>query len=43
MEKLSSIGGDKHEFCHVVICHLLSLSMFAVAKALTSLMHDFIE
>ena len=34
MEMLSSLGGDKHEF---------SLSMFAVAQALTSLIHDCIE
>ena len=39
MEMLSSIRGEKHEFCFVVI----SLSMFAVAKALTSPMHHCIE
>ena len=39
MEMLSSFRGDKHELCHVVI----KLSMFAVAQALTSLIHDCIE
>ena len=38
MEMLRSLGGDKHEFCLTVI----KLCMFAVAQALTSLMHDCI-
>ena len=38
MEMLSSFRGDKHEFCLVI-----KLSMFAVAQALTSLIHDCIE
>ena len=38
MEMLSSFRGDEHEFCLVI-----SLSMFAVAQALTSLIHDCIE
>ena len=38
MEMLSSFRGDKHEFLLS-----LSLSMFAVAQALTSLIHDCIE
>ena len=42
MEMLCSFRGDKHEFCLVVIKLLLLLS-FAVAQALTSLMHDCIE
>ena len=36
---LSSLRGDKHEF----VLLSLSLSMFAVAQALTSLIHDCIE
>ena len=39
MEMLSSFRGDKHEFCLAA----LSLSMFIVAQALTSLIHDCIE
>ena len=39
MEMLRSFRGDKHEFCLAVI----KFSMFAVAQALTSLMHDCIE
>ena len=39
MEILSSFRGDKHEFCLVVI----KFKMFAVAQALTSLIHDCIE
>ena len=39
MEMLRSLRGDKHEFCLAVI----SLSMFVVAQALTSPMHDCIE
>ena len=39
MEMLSSIRGDKREFCLVFI----KLSMFAVAQALTSLIHDCID
>ena len=38
MEMLSSFRGDKHEFCVVFII----LSMFSVAKALTSLIHECI-
>ena len=37
MKMLSSYGGDKH------VLLLLGLSMFAVAQALTSLMHDCIQ
>ena len=37
---LRSFRGDKHELCLVMS---LSLSMFAVAQALTSLIHDCIE
>ena len=40
MEMPSSFRGDKHEFCFVVIKFF---SMFAVAQALTSLLHDSIE
>ena len=36
MEMHGSFGGDKHEF-------RLSLSMFADAQALTSLIHDWAE
>ena len=36
---LSSIRGDKLEFCLLVIKYVI----FAVAQALTSLIHDFIE
>ena len=36
---LSYFRGDKHELCLVSF----SLSMFAVAQALTSLIHDCIE
>ena len=36
---LSSLRGDKHELCFIVI----KFSTFAVALALTSLMHDCIE
>ena len=39
MEMLSSLSGCKHEFCLVVII----LSMFAVAQALKSLIHESIE
>ena len=39
MEMLSSFGGEKHE----VVLLSLSLSMFAVAKASTALIHDCIE
>ena len=39
MEMLRSLRGDKHEFCLTVV----NLSMFAVAQALTSLIHDCIE
>ena len=39
MEILSSFRGDKHEFRLVVI----SFSVFAVVRALTSLIHDWIE
>ena len=39
MEMLSSFGRDKHEFCLLVV----KFSMFAVAQALTSPMHDCIE
>ena len=41
MEMLGSFRGDKHEFCLVI--KSLSLSMFAVAQALTSLIHDCME
>ena len=39
MEMLISFRGDKHEFCLVVI----KSSMFTVAQALTSLIHDCVE
>ena len=39
MEMFRSLRGDKHEFCLAII----KLSMFAVAQALTSLIHDCIE
>ena len=39
MEMLSSLRDDKHEFSLLS----LSLSMFAVAQALASLMHDCVE
>ena len=39
MKMLSSFRGDKHEFCLVVI----KFNLFAVAQALTSLIHDCIE
>ena len=39
MEMFRSLRGDKHEFCLTVI----KFSMFAVAQALTSLIHDYIE
>ena len=39
MEMLSSVRGDKHEFVSLS----LSSSMFAVAHALTSPMHDCLE
>ena len=38
MGTLSSFYGDKHEFCLVI-----KLSMYTVAKALTSLIHDCME
>ena len=39
MEMLSSLRGNKHEFCLVVI----KFKLFAVAQALASLIHDCIE
>ena len=39
MEMPRTIRGDKHYLCLVAI----KLSMFAVAQALKSLIHDFIE
>ena len=39
MEMLSSFGGEKHEFCLLSF----SISMIAVAQALTSPRHDCIE
>ena len=39
MEMLRSFRGDKDEFCLAVI----KFNMFAVAQALTSLIHDCIE
>ena len=39
MEMLSSVRGDKHEFCLLS----LSLAIFAGTEALTSLMHDCVE
>ena len=41
---LSFPRGDKHEFCLVVITfNYVRITMFAVAQALASLVHDCIE